>query len=281
MSEIVRRTFETPAVRVIEVEAVDVGGDLFVYRVVNGIYDIGTGGVRSEADATVDQGVVDIENLQRMEENLPFEVYQPYQVPEKVGTMYPVLVTPKGLDIMRHEGSFFHDNVRKKLEAANMLFVPSGGLDLVQVASRGINYEDILFISSYDHVAVDVRGKPVPAAMYFTYLDGGFSSDEYDLEAVAEVLAANPEIEFITQDRWEKPAPITKIPYYNASDERDRQVQFIWRPSDDTWNEILGRLGFDPADPRHMRIRQETITRELDIFGVEKFKLDARGLENG
>jgi hypothetical protein len=56
-------------------------------------------------------------------------------------------------------------------------------------------------------------------------------------------------------------------------------VQFIWRPTDESWNLMLEKLGFDPADPKHLRIKPEMVARDIDFFGLEQFRLEPRGDE--
>lgn len=275
MADIKKKSFEAAAVRVLDIDTVDVGGDLCVFRAVDSICDIAEDGERVVAASTITRGVVDLENRELLENNLPYQAYQPYDVPEEVGRMIPVLVTPKGFEFMRRKGSIFHPDVRDTLVGANLMVMPDKNRDLVGAAAAGIGYEGIVFCSFYDHAIVDVRGRPLPVAMHFDYMSGGFTNDDYDLAAVADKLSGNEEIEFTTSDRWEKPAPITKIPYCNASDERSEQVQFVWRPSEDSWSLMLEKIGFDPVNPTHIHIRPEMVTKNLDFFGLEQFRLAA------
>ncbi len=275
MTDIRKSIHETPAVRVIELETADAGGGLHAFRSVSTLHDVGEDGERIVAATTTRQGFVDEENLDLLVSNRPFTPYQPYDVPKEVGRLHPMLATPEACEIARREGHVYSSEINRRLVAEGLLFT-SDKSSLVEAVAGGVGFEGILFFASYDYALVDVRGRPLPIAMRFDYMEGGFDNENFDLEKVAEALSSNGEIEF-TPDRWgRRNSPISEIPYYNAHDDRDQQVQFIWRPSEESWGLMLDKLGFDPVDPKHLRIKPETVSRDLDLFGIEQFRLDAR-----
>lgn len=273
MKDIRKQVRETPAVRIIELETADAGGGLHAFRSVSTLHDVGADGERAVAATTIRQGFVDDENLELLTSNLPFTPYQPYEVPKEVGRLYPMLAAPEAIEVLRRDGSLYSSEINRRLLADGLLFTPDKS-NLAEAVAGGLGFESILFFSSYDNVLVDGRGRPLPVAMRFDYMDGGFDNESFDLEKVAEALSANDEIEFVL-DTWQSRnnSPISEIPYYNASDERDRQVQFIWRPTEDSWSLMLDRLGFDPSDPKHLRIKAEMVSRDVDLFGVEQFRI--------
>jgi hypothetical protein len=113
-------------------------------------------------------------------------------------------------------------------------------------------------------------------ALRFDYMAGGFDNERFDLDKVAQALSSNDEIEFLA-DRWQRRNdPISEIPHYSAYEGRDRQVQFIWRPTDASWSLMLEKLGFDPEAPGHLRIKPEMVARDIDFFGLEQFRLEPR-----
>jgi hypothetical protein len=279
MSEIRNAVHETPAVRVVEIEVADAGGGLHVFRSVGRIHDLSADGERVVASETVRQGVVDDDNLERLMSNLPFEPYTPYDVPKKETRLVPMVAAPETFEIARREGNpITNAEVYRRLTADGLLNATDKS-NLVRLVADGFDYESILFYSVSDYAITDVRGRPLPMAMRFDYMDGGFDNEKFDLDRVAEALSRNEEVEFLA-DRWQsRNDPVSEIPHYNAYEGRDRQVQFIWRPTDESWNLMLEKLGFDPADPKHLRIKPEMVARDIDFFGLEQFRLEPRGDE--
>jgi hypothetical protein len=272
MPKVKRVSHETPAVRVVEVETVDAGGGLHLFRSVSRIHDVGEDGSRFVASETVRQGVVDGRNLAKLLANREFSAYQPYKVPREVGRLVPMLATAELLEIARREGnpvitSKIYDRVTK-----SGLLHTTDKSNLVQSLGEEMDFENIIFFAVHDYSLVDVRGRPVPRALKFDYMEGGLANDRFDLEKVAEVLAENPEVEIVTDRRGGNSA-ISEIPYYNAHDGRDQQIQLVWRPSDESWDSMLGMLGFDPKQPEHLRIKPETVISDVDFFGIQQFRV--------
>lgn len=273
MARIESSVRETPAVRVIELAVVDAGGGLHAFRSESRLCDIGEDGGRSLVSETVRQGFVDEENLALLAKGLSFEQFQPYEAPEKVGHLHPLLATAEALEIIRCEGNPYQVGSRDRLVAEGHLFTPDKS-NLVQAVAAGMTSANIVFFSSYDHAIVDLRGRPVPAAMRFDYMNGDITNELYDLDALAEVLSDNPEIEILGGGSGRMNRLVTSIPYYNASEDRDEQVQFIWRPTEESWSALLDAFGFDPSEPRHLRLKPEMLVRDVDFFGLARFRRD-------
>lgn len=273
MSEVSKVSYETPAVRVVAVETADAGAGLHVFRSASRIHDVGEDGSRVVASETVRQGVVDDANLAKLVSNREFKPFQPYKVPKDVGRLTAMVATPEAFEIMRRDGHLVISKIYDRLVKGGLLFTPDKS-SLPEAIGNGLDFENLLFVANYDHSVVDFRGRPVPMAMHFDYMEGGISNDRFDLEKVAAVLQENPEVEILTEGR--RNGPISAIPYYNASDERDTQIQFIWRPTGKSWDLMLSKLGFVLADPQHLRIKPEMVSCDIDFFGLEQFRIEAR-----
>lgn len=273
MSEVLKVSHESPAVRIVDVETADAGSGLFVFRTVSRIHDIDENGHRVVASETVRQGVVDEENLDNLVSNREFKPFQPYEVPEEVGRLTTMLATPEAFEIMRRDGHLFDSRIYDRLIEGELLFTSSAS-NLPEVLADGMDAENIVFFASYDHSVVDYRGWPIPMAMRVNYLDGGVTNGRYDLEKVAEVLKENPEVEILVSGS--RNSPISPIPSYNASNEADAQIQFLWRPSGESWERMLLALGFNPDHPSHLRIRPEDVIEAIDFFGIQQFRVEGR-----
>jgi hypothetical protein len=275
MSEIRNAVHETPAVRVVEIETADAGGGLHVFRSVTRIHDISDEGERIVVSEKERQGIVDDENCERMLANLPFELYTPYDVP-KNNRLAPMLAVPEVMEIARRDGNPVTNSTAFSVLTADGLLHTTDKGSLVNAVAGGLGSENILFFSVSDYAIIDVRGRPLPMALRFDYMAGGFDNERFDLDKVAEALSSNDEIEFLA-DRWQRRNdPISEIPHYSAYEGRDRQVQFIWRPTDASWSLMLAKLGFDPEAPGHLRIKPEMVARDIDFFGLEQFRLEPR-----
>lgn len=267
-----RKTFESPAVRVVDIDAVEIGGGLHAFRTVSRFEKVAADGVREAASGDTRQGLVDDENLELLMANEPYEVFLPYQVLDG-RRLVPVMAAAEVLHVARTEGNpVTYTKIYNRLTSEKKFLVPNK-YPLVDAAVDGMGVENVLFLAMDDHGLVDVRGRPIPQAMRFDYMEGGFDEENYDLEALAQALSENPEIEIVTEGR--RNSLVTPIPYYNAREGREEQVQFLWRPTDESWSDLLSRHGFDAETPRHIRLRPETIIGELDFFNTSHFRRDA------
>lgn len=102
-----------------------------------------------------------------------------------------------------------------------------------------------------------VKGESVPRQISFDYMYGAeqMTNQRFDLEKVLDVLKTRTDLKW--NNRQGK-AEITSIPYYNAEEYCNRQLDFKWIPSD----EDFARLNH----VENKKLRQTILT---DIFGID------------
>lgn len=274
MSRIVTKSFEVPAIRFTEVKSVDIGAGLHAFERRSLFAEMLSDGSHRPHDEDVWDGIVDDEGLAMMLEGQRYEDYVPYLAHHHY-TLRPMMVAERVLGVLREEGSVVSSSpLNAALVSAGELVMP-GRRSFVQAASKGMTADNLLFFSSGDYLIVDMSGRPVPVAITFDYLDGGLDEEQYDIDAVAAHLAENPEITFLGEGLSR--SGVSEVPYYNAYDGRERQVKFIWRPSDESWADLLQKAGFDEKNPKHVSLRQDRIVTELDLFSISAFRRDSQG----
>lgn len=82
--------------------------------------------------------------------------------------------------------------------------------------------------SIYDH-----NKEELPKGIYFDYMNGHTSNDEFDLEDMLRRLQEREDIKF--QEGEDK---ILDIPYYNRERGRDRYLKFIWTPNKEDYDAV-------------------------------------------
>ncbi|NTF17006.1 hypothetical protein G6L37_01005 [Agrobacterium rubi] len=267
-----RKTRETNAMHVVDVDAISVGGGLHAFRSESRFERVMQTGELHTTKGEVKQGLVDDENLGRLQNDEPYESFVPYERDDG-HRIVPIMVAKEVLDVARTEGNpISYRNVYDRLVREGKLLMPNKTA-LVDAAASGMDVENVLFLSTDDYGLVDVRGRPIPLAMTFDYMEGGFDEENYDLQALAQHLSANPEIEIITESRGN--GPVSRIPYYNLREGCEEQIRFIWRPTDASWEAFLSRCGFDEDNPQHIWMRVATIVNKMDLFETERFRLDS------
>jgi hypothetical protein len=109
----------------------------------------------------------------------------------------------------------------------------------------------------------DLDDNPLPIAIYFDYIMAHMDNTNYDLEKAVEILKKNPQVRFIKQDRW-CDTIIEPIPSYNASEERNQCITFVFSPTSEQakamWN-IQKRHKY-PGTERFRAVF------ELDLLGL-------------
>ncbi|WP_442638017.1 hypothetical protein [Rossellomorea marisflavi] len=101
-----------------------------------------------------------------------------------------------------------------------------------------------------------VKEEPVPRQISFDYMYGAgqLTNKYFNLEKVLDVLKNRPDLKW--NNRQEK-AEITSIPYYNAEEDSNRQLEFKWIPSD----EDFARIG----NVERNSLRQAILTEIFEI----------------
>lgn len=76
--------------------------------------------------------------------------------------------------------------------------------------------------------------RPVPQAMRFDYMgtDGQLDDGLYDLKKLFRAIEERTDLEWLNR---EGKAKITDIPSYNWDEDRSRQLEFRWIPSDEDY----------------------------------------------
>lgn len=278
-----KKTIESAMVRTKSISSVDLGNELHAVRVVDNLSDVMPDGSRREAEVGIRQGVVDSENLWLLNEGKDFEFFAP--IPRTKGVFWPVFGTEAGLaTYLGTPGFLGHTSERAKLEKAGQFAIPDRNTDFVALVAA-MEDRRLVFENSYDGSICDAWGAPPPVAMHFEYIDAQTDNHTYHLERAVEVLMANPEIEFVRGrfDRGRKvnvPRDlIQSVPHYNQDEGRDECIEFIWKPSQESWNHLLEKVGFDRTDPKPLRLRASEVLVDADMFGLEKFRYESPACE--
>ena len=94
---------------------------------------------------------------------------------------------------------------------------------------------------------VDFEGKHIPVAVRvsYDYNCGRMTNKEYDLEKIVKLLKDNENIMAYQEERYKenygkrRELSITKIPYYNSTDEEYNQLEFYFVPTVEVLNEAM------------------------------------------
>lgn len=258
-------SFETTIVETTEVKFRKVAEGIHVYA----IWKTSQVADKPTAKASrVKQGFIDDENLEKLKAR-KFDVK--HFEPVKSGgdrRFVPVFLSPAGKEYVRSNGNpFSTSKVWEHLEREGMLKGLSD-VDLLEMFEAGAQLDDLHFASFSDHSFIDKEGKPVPTAFRFDYIDANLANDVYDLQKAVDVLSVNPEMEIIP-DRYTKRL-IKPIPHYNCVEDRYNYVEVIWRPTEETWNDLLEQAA-EVKDRNGVQLtsfkRHDLMTR-FDVLGL-------------
>lgn len=280
MSEIRKSRIELKSVEIVEVSSVEVGEGVHAFSRAADLHRIAEDGATTCVKAgDPQQGFVDVENLERMQAGLSYERYAPFALSTDFGRFTPALISAAGRERIRRIGSPCITYVMQELSAANEIVMPNTP-NFVREASR-MGYEDIAFMVYHDHSVYDANGLPIPHGVLFEYTSG-LDSDTYDLEAVVAHLSQSPEFVFVDSDNEETDRPISRIPYYARHDDDDYRdhVQFMWRPSDESWARLLKVIEFDPEYPSSFTINRHAMISQFDFFGLDAFRVADHSARN-
>lgn len=257
----------TPCERTLKIKAVDIGGGLSVYSRATVMSEVRDNGSRKELSVITSQGVVDDDNLERLVSGDPdFTNYAPYLI-DGENDLRPFFVTDSGREHIRIKGNpLSYSNLWEQMTSAGMIYA-NNSTPFVDLAEMGLTTDNLFFRLITDHSLVDVSGRPMMQAHHFDYMSGYLHEESYDLEMVSEVLSANPEVTI--EPEREGGSPISTIPYYNVTTDCGLQVVAKWVPTKDSWNDLVSRIGYDPENPRHIRITPELVIGKLDMLGLE------------
>lgn len=78
----------------------------------------------------------------------------------------------------------------------------------------------------------DINGNPIPQMLHFDYM-ARLTDANYDLDKVLEILKQRDDV-FPSNNGIivEGELKVSKIPYYNASEEEKHHIDFVWKPSE-------------------------------------------------
>lgn len=93
---------------------------------------------------------------------------------------------------------------------------------------------ELLAINFANYSIVTTEGKVIPRAFFFDYMSG-IDNETCDLESLLEVLKNRSDV---LPPKREEELTISSIPYYNASEERNEQIRFIWAPSEEDMDKV-------------------------------------------
>lgn len=94
----------------------------------------------------------------------------------------------------------------------------------------------------YNRTIDDYIGTYHTIGIYMDYIYAKITEKHYDLNELLAVLKERDDIHFINGPK------IEDIPYYNATDDEMRTIEFLWYPNEEEYNKYLRDTGmFGPA----------------------------------
>lgn len=129
------------------------------------------------------------------------------------------------------------------------------------------DYEVVQYGGRFIHRAKTMSGEFIPQAVHFDYMysNGGLDNERYDLDEILEVLKDRKDIIWLNgKDRLRKGEillpEVSKIPYYNATEESNKQLDFLWVPSD----EDFAKVGVTEKEWKHYEIMKKIFGYDLE-----------------
>lgn len=161
---------------------------------------------------------------------------------------------------------------------------PYEGTDVSDPLTAMENGEEVLFIESHgcSHQLFDLDGEPLPVALFFSYIEGGFDESNYDLAKAVQILKARDDVTLVegggerSYRYSSKEIPdddprkyIGKIPNYNAQRNHTTSIAFAWHPSTEDFRAVWEEVSKKDKDPGS------------DALRLAVFNTDALGLRKG
>ena len=209
---------------------------------------------------TVQHGFVDQKNAAKLAKNKRFKELE-----------FEVL-TSKELESVRHA------EITQALQNVDMR--GRNPLEVFQ-EDTSLTADNVVRFDWSSHMLFDRHGQVLPTGQVFDYIHSGIDETSYDLEALARVLLARPDINvFSGRENSTLHRKLAKtveqamfsIPYYNASEGRTRSIQFIWKPSREdfarVWEHAQKFNRLYPSTCIHASFLA------LDIAGTEACRVD-------
>jgi hypothetical protein len=103
----------------------------------------------------------------------------------------------------------------------------------------------------------DLKANLQPKAIYFGYIDARVNNQTYDLNALLKLLKSRSDIVWIDGDD-----KIKAIPHYNAEEDRNQFLEFIWTPNAEDFKTVKNAI-CNPHESFYSIIIK-------DIFGMIK-----------
>jgi hypothetical protein len=136
---------------------------------------------------------------------------------------------------------------------------------------------EILVLHNAWNQASDINGEPLPVALYFYYISGGFTEGRYDLLKAAKILMKRKDVTLVPHGgedrrygRKEPDAPedpetyIGNIPYYNSEPGHSRCIAFHWHPTVKDYRKVYAQAALTEPEPGTDALMKACF--DLDIF---------------
>lgn len=209
---------------------------------------------------TVQHGFVDQKNAAKLAKNKPFK------------SLELDVLTSQELESVRH--AYLIDALEK------VDLVGRHPIDLFQNDST-LTAENVVRFDWSGHMLFDRHGQALPSGQVFNYIHSGIDETHYDLEALARVLLARPDIDVFSgrENSMGKPKlaktveqALFPIPYYNASEGRTHSIQFLWKPSREDFTRVWEHA--QKANRHHPSTSLHASFLALNIAGTEACRVD-------
>jgi len=150
-------------------------------------------------------------------------------------------------------------------------------------AHPDLTIDNVVFADGSCHMLFDRHGVPLPLAVDFNYIDSGIDEGHFDLEGLAAALLKLPGIQVTSTSSFAQEPPTTareaiyRIPSYNASEDREYSVQFVWQPTREDYLRVWEWANKKGAFLRMMMCRGFFA---LNLYGLNQFSREPAAAED-
>lgn len=208
-----------------DLQLAEVEPDLFVYERTLALKASRASSLAKEWEASrTESGFVNAANAQKLIKNRPFEKL-------KLSVM-----TDQELESVRTQSWM---ESMKRADFRRSVF---------QMLAKHpeLTVDNVVFPDWGNHTVSDRHGNPLPMAKVFEYSHSGIDESTYDLEALAAILLAHPDVRVLHHDTKTPEGKLATnvreaifdIPYYSATEERSQSIQFVWVPKPQDYQKV-------------------------------------------
>lgn len=147
----------------------------------------------------------------------------------------------------------------------------TGNFDVFDLYSEGaLELDGIATWDVSSHLIFDRNGEPLPTAIYFSYLSGGFKDGSYDLKKALAVLSKNEQVVAPTPKAGSGDGhlKISKVPYYNAGPGCNTEIEFVFQPTAEQMRKIWAQA--KRLNEKYPSVARHEAIFELDLLGLRK-----------